>query len=107
MSATATNILTALRRDVDAFGAEATAIRETLAEAPGAYFYMSLYALLMGAFSLVDLHSSLWTAGLQMNQTNRMRAYLDRSQGALRRRQHSQFSFIGTLSCTRVDLACS
>jgi hypothetical protein len=58
MAATAGNILASLRHDFDAFKREATEIRETLADAQGAYYFMSLYALLMGVFSQVDLYAA-------------------------------------------------
>ena len=79
--AKASTILDALRYDCDALIAEATAIRVRLAEAEGGYYFMSLYALLMGVFSQIDLYSSLWKGSTGKGQTARMRGFLDRFSG--------------------------
>lgn len=78
MPASAENILAARRYDFDAFAREATEIREKLADVARPYYFMSLYALLMGAFSQVDIWSALWAGTLRGNQTKRMRRFLDR-----------------------------
>jgi hypothetical protein len=81
MAATAANILASLRYDFDAFKREATEIRETLADAQGAYYFMSLYALLMGVFSQVDLYAALLAGSIGKGQTKRMRDFLNRYSG--------------------------
>lgn len=81
MAATAANILASLRHDFDAFKREATEIREKLADADGAYYFMSLYALLMGVFSQVDLYAALLAGSIGKGQTQRMRDFLNRYSG--------------------------
>lgn len=81
MAATSANILASLRYDLDAFTREATAIREKLADDSSPKFFMSLFALLMGAFSQVDLWAALWAGSLGKGQTKRMRGFLDRYSG--------------------------
>jgi hypothetical protein len=79
--ATAANILASLRHDFDAFAREATEIREELADPARPYYFMSLYALLMGVFSQVDLYAALWAGSLGRGQTTRMRNFLNRYSG--------------------------
>ena len=64
MAATSANILASLRYDFDAFTRESSEIREQLADVAKPYYFMSLYALLMGAFSQVDLWASLLARSL-------------------------------------------
>ena len=81
MAATVANILASLRDDFEAFTREATEIREKLADDARPYYFMSLYALLMGVFSQVDLYAALLAGSLGKGQTKRMRDFLNRYSG--------------------------
>ncbi len=70
-------IVDSLRRDLSSLVRESTEIRERCAATAQPKYYMSLYALLMGAFSQVDLFAALRTGTLETRgQTERMRKFL-------------------------------
>jgi hypothetical protein len=70
-------IVDRLRRELSSLVRESTEIRERCAATAQPKYYMSLYALLMGAFSQVDLFAALRAGTLETRgQTVRMRKFL-------------------------------
>ncbi|MEO8340048.1 MAG: hypothetical protein ABI604_10075 [Nitrospirota bacterium] len=69
-------IVDRLRLDLSSLVRESTEIRERCAATAQPKYYMSLYALLMGAFSQVDLFAALCAGTLGRGQAERMRKFL-------------------------------